>query len=113
MRMADPDRRHLLLIGTGINFIDVAGAELLVDEAKASRDAGGALYLCKLKPVVQKLLKRGGYVDLIGRAHILDTKDEAIRAIYARLDVGRCRTCTARIFNECQTVLPDGSHRTP
>jgi SulP family sulfate permease len=28
-----PERRHILLIGSGINFIDVAGAELLVQEA--------------------------------------------------------------------------------
>jgi len=33
-------------------------------------------------------------------------------AIYSRLDTERCRVCTARIFVECQTFLPDGSRRT-
>ena len=110
-RSVSPDRRHLLLIGSGINFIDVAGAELLVNEAKVSVDAGGAFYLCKLKPVVHEFLERGGFLELIGRESVFDTKDEAIRSIYARLDAERCLACTARIFNECQSVLPDGSKR--
>ena len=110
-RVSHAHQPHLLLIGTGINFIDVAGAELLANEAKLSREAGGALYLCKLKPRVAELLVRGGFLELIGRDNVFDTKDEAIRAIYARLDSERCRVCTARIFSECQVLLPDGSPR--
>jgi hypothetical protein len=34
---------------------------------------------------VRKVLERGGFLDLIGRDQRFDTKDEAIRAIYARL----------------------------
>ncbi len=111
LRESSPQRRHLLLIGSGINFIDVAGAELLLHESRLVREAGGALYLCNLKPAVRDLLARGGLLDLIGRDCVFDTKDEAIRTIYARLDSAICRTCTARIFNECQSVLPDGSRR--
>jgi len=110
-REREPGRRHILLIGSGINFIDVAGAELLVQEANLTRDAGGTLYLCNLKPAVRKVLERGGFLDLIGRDRVFDTKDEAIRAIYARLDPAVCRVCAARIFAECQAVLPDGSRR--
>jgi SulP family sulfate permease len=111
LRGKEPGRAHVLLIGTGINFIDVAGGELLAREAKIAHDAGGALYLCNLKPAVLDVLRRGGLLDLIGRDRVFDTKDEAIRAIYARLDAERCRICTARIFAECQTVLPDGTRR--
>ena len=113
VRKRAPDRRHVLLIGSGINFIDVAGAELLVQEAKLIRESGGCLYLCNLKPTVRKLLERGGFLDLIGRDCVFATKDEAIHAIYARLDSARCRTCETRIFDECQSVLPDGSKRAP
>jgi SulP family sulfate permease len=111
LRVANPQRPHLLLIGTGINFIDVAGGELLAHEAKLAREAGGALYLCNLKPAVREVLSRGGLLDLIGRDCVFGTKDEAIRAIYARLDSERCRVCTARIFAECRTVLPNGTVR--
>jgi sulfate permease, SulP family len=110
-RAAAPQRPHLLLIGTGINFIDVAGAELLVQEAKLTREAGGVLYLCNLKPPVRELLERGGFLDSIGRDCVFGAKDEAIRSIYARLDSARCRSCEARIFVECAPALPDGSAR--
>ena len=54
VRAGAPARAHLLLIGSGINFVDVAGAELLVREAQAQQDRGGALYLCNLKPAVMR-----------------------------------------------------------
>jgi SulP family sulfate permease len=75
------------------------------------RTAGGALYLCNLKPNVVDVLERAGLVDRIGRDRIFAAKDEAIRGIYARLDSAICRVSTARIFIECQTHLPDGSPR--
>jgi SulP family sulfate permease len=111
LRVRTPQRPHVLLIGTGINFIDVAGGELLAREAKLAREAGGALYLSNLKPAVFDVLDRGGLLDLIGRDCVFETKAEAIRAIYARLDSERCRICAARIFAECQTVLPNGVPR--
>jgi len=111
-RMAVP-RRNLLLIGSGINFMDAAGADLLAKEAALSRDVERTLYVCNLKPAVHEVLRRGGFLEAIGRDCIFATKDEAIRAIYARLDSSTCRACQARIFTECQSVLPDGSVRTP
>ena len=110
-RASVPLRRDLLLIGSGINFIDVAGAGLLVQEARLTREAGGTLFLCNLKPAVREVLVRGGFLDLIGHDCVFDTKEEAIGAIYARLDSERCRRCEARIFTECRSVLPDGSRR--
>jgi sulfate permease, SulP family len=111
MRTSASARRYVLLIGSGINFIDVAGAELLAQEADTQRAAGGALYLCNLKPTVVDVLERAGLVDRIGRDRIFATKDEAIRGIYPRLDSSICQASTARIFIECQTHLPDGRPR--
>jgi sulfate permease, SulP family len=111
VRAAAPARAHLLLIGSGINFVDVAGAELLVREAQAQQDRGGALYLCSLKPAVMTMLERGGYLDRLGRDNVFTTKNEALQAIYLRLDSAICRSCRARIFVECQMFLPDGTVR--
>ena len=111
LRAAAPARMHMLLIGSGINFIDVAGAELLAHEADAQRAAGGGLWLCNLKPAVIDVLDRLGFVERIGRDSIFATKDAAIRAIYRRLDPAICRSCEARIFIECRERLPDGSLR--
>jgi SulP family sulfate permease len=111
VRAAAPARAHLLLIGSGINFVDVAGAELLLREAHAQLDRGGALYLCSLKPAVMTMLDRGGYLDRLGRDNVFTTKHAAIQTIYARLDSAICRLCPARIFVECRTFLPDGTAR--
>jgi sulfate permease, SulP family len=112
-RAQRPDIRHLLLVGSAINFVDASGAELLMQEARALRAAGVTLYLCNLKPQVRTVLKRGGQLDAIGRENVFDTKDEAIRSIYARLDVSTCSRCQARVFDECQRLLPDGTPREP
>jgi sulfate permease, SulP family len=112
-RAQRPQLRHVLLVGSAINFVDASGADLLAQEARALRTDGVTLYLCKLKPQVRDVLKRGGQLDEIGRENVFGTKDEAIRAIYARLNVATCAACAARVFNECQRVLPDGTLRDP
>jgi len=111
MRRRRPAQKHILLICSGVNFIDAAGGELLVREADRQREHGGTLYLCNLKPGVVEVLQRGGFFEAIGRDNVFAAKADAIAAIYSRLDVEICRTCTARIFTECQQILPDGSVR--
>jgi len=108
-----PGARHVLLIGTGINLIDTAGAELLANLASQFREAGIAMYLCKMRPEALALLERGGYLDTIGRDHVFTTKDRALATIYTKLEAATCARCDARIFNECQVTLPDGSLRDP
>ena len=98
---ARPAQRHLIISATGINFIDVAGAEFLVEQATRRRAEGGGLYLIRLKPGVCEPLNRGGYIDAIGRENLFKGKTEAIATVVARLDPETCRTCTARIFREC------------
>jgi SulP family sulfate permease len=110
-RAQRPGLRHLLVVGSAINFVDASGADLLEQEARTLRASGVSLYLCNLKPQVRDVLKRGGHLNAIGRENIFETKDEAIRSIYARLDVSTCSRCQARVFNECQHLLPDGSPR--
>lgn len=94
-------QRHLLILANGINFIDVTGAEFLLQEAKRWRDLGGDLYICGLKLIAQDVLIAGGYRDEIGKDHFFTTKKEAITTIYGRLDRNICQTCEARIFKEC------------
>ena len=106
-----PATRHVLLIGAGINLIDHAGGEMLANLAHSLREHGVALYLCKLRPQAHALLERGGYLDAIGRDHVFATKDQALSAIYRKLDAAKCAACQARIFHECQSTLPDGSPR--
>lgn len=95
--------KTLLIVGDGMNFIDMSGADLLVNEVKRWREAGGDIYFCKLKDQVSSFLERGDFLETIGKDHIFATKREAIAVIYDQLDQGICANCTARIFEECKT----------
>jgi sulfate permease, SulP family len=106
LREVSPGQKNLLLLAKSINFVDVAGAELLAHEAEQRRKIGGQLYLYSLRQPVRDMLARGGYIDQIGQANIFATKREAIGGVFARLDRSICRTCRARIFNECATLPP-------
>ena len=110
-RAARPATRHLLLLGTGVNLIDSAGAELLARLARTLHESGVELYLCRLRPEVLKVLDRSGHLAAIGADHVFASKEQAVAAIYRRLDAAKCAACTARIFTECQVTLPDGSLR--
>jgi SulP family sulfate permease len=107
---SNPEQAHILIVGGGINFIDVAGAETLANEAHRLHLEGRKLYLCSLKGEVVETLHRGGYIDRIGEENILGSKVAAIRALVPRLDPERCRICVLRVFNECsQMPSPDNS----
>jgi SulP family sulfate permease len=106
-----PGIRHVLLVGSGVNFIDASGADMLVHEARAMREAGITLHLCNLKPAVRDVLERGGHLDALGHENVHEAKQDAIHAIYARLDVPTCAACGTRVFDECQILLPDGQPR--
>ncbi len=100
----DPGQKHLLIICNGINFVDIAGAEMLMQEAKRRRNLGGGLYLSKVKEEACRILKRGGFVDHLGDEHIFVTKADAIQTIFAKLDRSICERCDKRIFLECQKI---------
>ncbi|MEW6312856.1 MAG: SulP family inorganic anion transporter [Pseudomonadota bacterium] len=108
---ANPQQKHVLLACSGINFIDVAGAEMLAQEAKRRRKMGGGLYFYRLKDEVYALLRKGGYLEDIGEQNIYPVKTRAVAQIYPKLDSAICRSCQQRIFNECQTTLPNGETR--
>ena len=104
--------RHVLIVGVGINFIDVSGVLMLTHEVQRRRKQGRNIYLCRLHHDVNDVLQHGGHLDVIGKDRVFSTDANAIAAIFERLDRGICRRCTARIFEECQSVkyVGDGEH---
>lgn len=99
-----PEQAHILIVGGGINFIDVAGAETLANEAHRLHREGRKLYLCSLKGEAVETLHLGGYAERIGEENILGSKKAAIRKLVPRLDPERCRVCTVRVFDECSLM---------
>ncbi|MBF0561454.1 MAG: SulP family inorganic anion transporter [Alphaproteobacteria bacterium] len=97
----NPTQNHLIIIANGINFIDIAGAEAMVQEAQRYRAKGGGLYLIRAKAGVRGPLESGGYVDDIGRENIFSSKGQAIATVYSKLDKTKCQRCSHSVFNEC------------
>jgi SulP family sulfate permease len=92
---------HILIESSGINFIDLAGAEGLVAENNRLRQHGGGLYFVGLKASVYEFAARSSFIKKIGSDHFFDSKKQAISRIYKRLDRDICKGCQSIIFREC------------
>jgi SulP family sulfate permease len=96
-----PEQKHIALFMSGVNFVDVAGAEALAQTARRQRERGGGLYLINTKEAVRSRLRRGRYIEDIGEENMFVAKTEAFASIYRKLDRPTCLDCRARIFREC------------
>ena len=106
-----PSQKHLLIVASGINLIDISGAELLAREARRRRAMGGGLYFYFMKDAVRDLLRKGGYLKDIGEENVFEQGTDFIASLYPRLSADVCRGCEARIFPPCATLLPSGEAR--
>jgi SulP family sulfate permease len=106
LREAHPEQKHLLIMAKSVNFIDIAGAEMLAHEARWRRRQGGRLYFYSLRAGAEEILKKPDYLGDIGEDALFRTKHGAIQEIFARVDRNICRRCRARAFMECQSLPP-------
>jgi SulP family sulfate permease len=109
----NPQQKSVMIVARGISFVDVAGAEMLAQEARRRRKMGGGLYFYRCKEDIYKFLHKSGKLDDIGEANFFPTMANWVKPVYAKLDSEICRNCTARIFSECHVNLPNGEPRTP
>ena len=102
--ISDKEGIHsILIIATGINMIDLAGAEALAAEHNRLRKLNGGLYFVDMKPAVYETAAKSGFIRKIGSENFFDEKSKAIAAICKKLDMKKCAGCTTRIFKECAT----------
>jgi sulfate permease, SulP family len=106
-------QEHLVLMAKSVNFVDMAGAELLAEEAERRRATGGRLYFYSLRQPVEDLLRRGGYMKRIGEENVFRGKREAFATVFERVDRKVCATCRARIFEECAALPPPAELEKP
>jgi SulP family sulfate permease len=110
IRKQQPGQKHLLLMSKSINTLDLAGADLLLREARKRRSGGGDLYFYSLRVPVIRKLEAFGYIGELGRDHLYRGKRQAFNQVFQRLDRSICATCTARIFQECATIEGPAGH---
>jgi len=94
--------KHILIESSGINFIDLAGAEALVSENNRLLKKGGGLYFVGLKSTVYEFAAKSCFIKNIGNDHFFDSKTQALSSIYRRLDKSICSSCEVLLFRECK-----------
>jgi SulP family sulfate permease len=107
----NPTQKSVLIVASGINFVDAAGAEMLAQEARRRRKLGGGLYFYRYRDSTYQFLEKSHKVEEIGKQAFFPAHANWIKPIYEKLDVEICRGCNARIFAECQQQLPNGEGR--
>jgi len=107
----NPAHKHLLLLAPGLHFVDLSGAELLVQEARRRKRLGGGLYFHRLQQPVRETLDRAGYLREIGPENLFAIGQDVMASLYPRLDPEICRRCTQRVFRQCAGSLPNGEPR--
>lgn len=98
----NPMQRSLLLIGTGIGFVDIEGAHWLALEARRRRALGGALYIANMKDEPLEMMHRCGADQDIGAANQFRIGEDVIGQLFPRLDKTICSGCKVRIFGPCK-----------
>jgi len=109
---SNPRQKTVMILARGINFVDVAGAEMLEQEARRRRKLGGGLYFYRCSKAIYQFLRKADKLDDIGVGAFFPAMSNWIKPIYATLDPEICRSCTARIFTECNGCLHNGEART-
>jgi len=101
-----PSQKFLMLACPGVNFVDLAGAQVLAQEARRRRCLGGDLFLFGLRDGPLGALSKSGYLDELGGDHLLPMGDpNTLREIIPQLDQTICTSCTRRIFRQCPPLV--------
>ena len=102
LRAEHPDQKHLALVASGINFVDLQGGSALANEAARRKAGGGGFYLIGVKQGLWEALERCGCMEATGARNVFQSKNAAIHGIYQKLDKSICETCEKRVFLECR-----------
>ena len=96
-------RKHIVIMADGINSIDLAGAEMLCDEADRLEEEGGGLYFAGLKPAVYQSFGKTHAIKHIGNNHFFDDKPDVFKMLHRLLRIqGKCEGCQLKVFGECK-----------
>ncbi len=104
MLEARPAQKHVVIMASGINFVDLAGAEFLAETARQQARAGGSLSFYRMKQNVAEMLRKGGFMEDIGERNLFAAGSRPAEAIFEKLDKTVCAECPHRLFRPCQQL---------
>ncbi len=96
--------KFVVFVLSGVNLIDMSGAEMLTSISKKMQLQGKVLYLGGVKRPIREYLEKGGFDKTIGLDRIFIDEEDALQAVFIEMDKSICQTCTARVFNFCPTT---------
>lgn len=83
---AHPGARHLLIVGDGINQLDASGEEMIRHLVERLHASGVSVVFSGLKQQVLQVMHNTGLYDFIGEGNLFRTEDNAIDALFERID---------------------------
>ncbi len=92
---------HFVLQCAGVNFIDLAGKDMLLKEVKRLDALGAKLVFCGFKNTLIDDLRVSGYLSLIGEDAFYSSTSDAVTNLMPHLNPKRCDICEDRIFLKC------------
>lgn len=107
----EPDRKHVVVMASGINFVDLAGAEFLAEAARQRRKIGGSLSFYRMKDSLASTLRGGHFMEDVGEENLFPARTRPAEMLYPKLDNEICRNCQVRAFTICHQRLPNGESR--
>jgi len=81
-----PKAKHFLVVANGINQIDASGDETIRHLVERLRENGITLVFSGMKKQVKDVLATTGTLQIIGEENLFVHEDEALRAIFGRID---------------------------
>jgi SulP family sulfate permease len=81
-----PKARYVLVVGDGINELDASGEEVIHHLVHRLHDNGVTLVFSGLKKQVLEVMRRTDLYAYIGEDNFFRTEDQALAAIYQRLE---------------------------
>lgn len=106
---ARPRQKHMLFVTSGTGEIDLAAAELMIEEAQRRKARGGSFHVQSKTPKAIMRFDKFHVPEALPGGHTHVSKHDAIIEMVSMLDKSICATCTARIFRECPPKLEEAS----
>ncbi len=97
---SDPDLRHILVVGDGINGLDASGVDMLKNLLDRLHRNGVGISFANLKDNVLEVLRRTGLEEMIGKENIYPSVQIAIASIKRQLEIDEQPTPELEHANE-------------